>query len=123
LLSITVAGIFVFFYFLNEGITKLYLKDYSHPHEVARISYITDAIIGVAQENKPELGVLDSKRALQNSFYITDELLKAGAGTSIEEYIKTFWDGRKDIDTYLQEMLAYMKSLPYLIRNHEKPYR
>lgn len=122
LLSVTASSIFIFFFFLNDGISDMYFFEIDHPHEIIRLSYIVDAIAGIAENNLRQLGKLDGRKIVRNSFSLTQQLLTNKLDKSLDEFAATFMQYSKGIKDYLITMDQYMSTVPFLVRNHKAPY-
>ena len=99
LISITLVGVFILWDYLSSGISEVYFLEKSHPHEVIRISAMSNSILNELDSSE-EIKV-NSEKILRRTFEILQTLNR---NEPILIYLNTVTQKRKNLDEYWQEL-------------------
>lgn len=119
-IALTCASVCMFFYTVRNKWQDFYLLSHKHPHDIIRISYITDAIIGITSIKIEGKGFEPSAEncSKQAMYYLNHLLSEANNLNPVVDYAEMYLKNKHLISHYMTNVMRpFSNGLEYLIQN------
>ncbi len=119
LLSMGIASMFSYFLLFFNGDTKIYYREFSHPHPTIRICYVIDRFIDAAITNLPFSVKINREKLTELGFIISDVFLKSQlkSNETLREFKKQFLEHYDGIQNYSNELVEHSITMKNLMTN------
>lgn len=114
LITLALAGIYIYFIKHAESLPEIYYEQKAHPHPSVRLSYMIVHILESIAANIRE--TLDEKSIVKEAIRISEQLLLTPDTNIIEKYSIQLYKEIGKVEEYIQKIRDNSNTYPYLSR-------